>query len=300
MNVDDARRRAADRLAGVSETPQLDADVLLASVLDTNRVGLLARGLDDISNAELEIFERLVERRVGGEPVAYITGRKAFRLIELMVDRRVLVPRPETEMLVDVGLLAMRAMPGSRAVLDVGTGSGAVALALASELWMAGRDDVAITASDISQDALEVAGENRRRLGLDGIVELTQADVLEGLGERFDVILANLPYLRDDQRHPSTACEPDLALYAGEDGLDVYRRLFEQAQGALTEGGIIACEVDPGQAEAVTELARRWVQGEQAVLKDLAGRERVLLAGVVDMVHTVTETFGHGARLEGH
>jgi release factor glutamine methyltransferase len=296
VNVATARSHAATRLAGASDTPQLDSDVLLGHALGLSRAGLIARAGDVLASADAERFWAFIERRLAGEPIAYITGRKAFRMIELIVDERVLVPRPETEMLVEIGLLGLGMRPGHRCVLDVGTGSGAVGLALASELRARGRHDVSISASDISQDAIDVARANRRRLRLDIAVELVRADLLEGLSGPFDMVLANLPYLRVDQRHPSTAREPDLALYAGAEGMDVYRRLLEQLPGALALDGVIACEIDPGQAQAVRELACRIVPGEARVLKDLAGRERVLLAGAVDIVRTVAETFEHGDR----
>lgn len=296
MIVAEARAAAIRRLAGLSDSPSLDVDLLLAAALGTDRAGVISRSRDELPAEAGERFDRLLERRLAGEPVAYILGRKGFRDIELLIDERVLVPRPETELLVEIGLAALARMPGSRRVADVGTGSGAIALALAHELAQRGRGDVEIVASDISQEALDLAAVNRARLGLEGRVRLERRDLLSGASGPFDVVLANLPYLRDDQRHPSTAREPELALYAGADGLDLYRSLLAQAGPLLAPGGIIACEIDPEQAEAMLALAAAHIPGEAVIVHDLAGLARVLVAGDVDIVRTVAETCDYGAR----
>lgn len=296
MLVSEARAFGVRQLEAGSDSPRLDTDVLLAAALGTSRAGIFARRAEALPAAVEERFRRMISRRRAGEPVAYVVGLKSFRLIDLVVDARVLVPRPETEMLVEIGLLALQRMPGRRRVVDVGTGSGAIALALADELRSAGRADVEVIASDISHEALRVAEENRQRLGLVRQVALEQRDLLTGHVEPFDVVLTNLPYLREDQRHRSTIREPDLALYAGADGFDLYRRLLDQAGPLLGDGGVMACEIDPDQAALALELAQGLAGSEARVLTDPAGRERVLLAGDVDMVRTVAETSGHGAR----
>jgi release factor glutamine methyltransferase len=140
-----------------------------------------------------------------------------------------------------------------------------------------------------------VAAANRAELGLAGRVKLLQADLLDGIDGEFDVILANLPYLRSDQRDPSTVREPESALYAGADGLEQYRRLWPQAAARLAAGGLIACELDPGQADEMERLAERHIGGEVATLVDLAGRERFVIAGAVDIVRTVVDTWPYGA-----
>jgi release factor glutamine methyltransferase len=230
QSVSEAARLLAE--AGC-DTPLLDAELLLRE------------------GAELE-------RRIAREPVAYILGRKGFRWIELSVDRRVLIPRPDTETLVEVALSL--AEPGAR-VHDVGTGSGAVALALKSE-----RPDLAVTASDASPDAVEVARENARRLGLD--VGFSVADALPP-GE-YELVVANLPYVREgewDELAPEIRLyEPREALVAGPDGLDAIRSLV----GAAPGGTLLALEHAPDQAPAVRALL-----AESRTVLDLGGRERV-------------------------
>ena len=173
--------------ASGSESPRLDAELLLAHALGVSRSELFMEPQRLVSGSAIRAFQELVRRRSAGhEPVAYLLGTKGFRHIELRVDPRVLVPRPETELLVEVAL----DLPAGARVLDVGTGCGAVALALASE-----RPDMRVTGSDMSEEALAVAAVNRERLGLD--VELVRADLLDGLGEEWDAILANPPYVAE-------------------------------------------------------------------------------------------------------
>lgn len=212
-----ALRRATARLEqSRSPTARLDAELLLASVLGTDRAGLVLRSADALPAAAEEAFSALVARRVAGEPVAYLTGRQWFRRLELEVDARVLIPRPETELLVEAGL----ELPAGARVADVGTGSGAVALALADE-----RPDLQIVGTDISPAALTVARANAARLGLG--VELREADLLD-VGP-WDAVLANLPYVAEGSPELASEVaryEPAVALYGGPDGLDLVRRLF--------------------------------------------------------------------------
>ena len=186
-----------------------------------------------------ERFWKLVDRRAASEPVAYILGRRAFRRLELDVDRRVLIPRPETELLVEVGL----SLPTGASVVDVGTGSGAVALALKDE-----RPDLRVVGVDVSADAVSVARANASRLGLD--VRVFTGDLLTGVG-RVDAVLANLPYVEDDAELPPDVVrfEPSCALFGGTDGLDLVRRLVAQATSEL-----LALEIAPEQAAAVAAL----------------------------------------------
>ncbi len=264
LTIGNARREAAGRLAEISETPDLDSELLIREVLSVDRTGLFLRERDPMPIEDQQAFEALIARRLSGEPVAYILGRKAFRSIELVVDPRVLVPRPETEQLVQIALEWIRSRPGPLRVVDVGTGSGAIALSLASEL--PDRDDVEIVATDVSPDALDVARVNRERLGLDR-VELVESHLLEAVPGTFDLILANLPYLRPDQRHASTVHEPDLALYSGDDGFDLYRELIAFLPEQLNPGGLFVGEIDPDQAGLATGTGA-------TIIRDLAGRDR--------------------------
>lgn len=272
-----ARREAAQRLSATSETAALDAELLLREVLGVDRVGLMLRDPEPIPADVDARFQELVTRRRAGEPVAYILKRKGFRTIELYVDERVLVPRPETEEMVSMALEWLASRPGQKRVVDVGTGSGAIALSLAVELD--DRDDVEIIATDVSEAALEVAAHNRRELALENRVQFMRADLLAGMDGPLDLILANLPYLRLDQRHPSTAREPETALFSGEDGFDLYRALFGDVGRVLANGGLVVAEIDPSQAEFGTQYATTATSLPVIVRRDAWGRERFLLAG---------------------
>ena len=270
-SVRDALGAAVDglRAAGV-EDPRLDAELLLAEATGWSRAALVADPGAGLPPAAARSFGELVRRRLRREPVAYIVGRKGFRRIELAVDRRVLVPRPETELLVEVALEL-----GPRRVLDVGTGSGAIALALADEL-----PEAEVVATDTSPGALEVARSNAARLGLEGRVRFEAGTI--PAGESFDLVLANLPYVaeRDWPRlQPEvTKWEPRGALLAGPDGLDAYRALFAQLV-VLSDPAAraVAVEIGEGQAATVAELVRAAGFGEVETRRDLAGIERVVL-----------------------
>ncbi len=249
-------------LAGVSGTPRLDAELLLCSALGVDRAQLVIDRDEPVGGAQGERFWKLVTRRAASEPVAYILGRRAFRRLELDVDRRVLIPRPETELLVEVGL----SLPTGTSVVDVGTGSGAVALALKDE-----RPDLRVVGIDVSADAVSVARANASRLGLD--VRVFTGDLLTGMG-RVDAVLANLPYVEDHAELPPDVVrfEPSCALFGGKDGLDLVRRLVVQATSEL-----LALEIAPEQAGAVAALVGDAGYTRVEVLRDLAGRERVVV-----------------------
>jgi release factor glutamine methyltransferase len=261
--VRDALSEATERLAGAGcDSPQLDAELLLAEVLEVDRGRLVIDASETVAEPALGRFEALVARREAREPVAYILGRKEFRRIMLSVDQRVLIPRPETEVLVEVGLTLA---PGAR-VVDVGTGSGAVALALKDE-----RPDLRVLGADVSGDALSVARANALRLGLE--VSFVEADLLEGLDGPFDAVLGNLPYVPEQvELDPEiSSYEPPVALYGGPDGLDQIRRLVAMAEGVP----LIALEV--GLAEAACTILRRTGFRSVEILNDLAGHERVVV-----------------------
>jgi release factor glutamine methyltransferase len=254
--------------AAGSDTPRLDAELLLAGALGVERVALVTDPRREVAGPAVRAFQDAVRRRSAGrEPVAYILGRRGFRHIELAVDPRVLVPRPETELLVEVGL----ELPAGARVVDVGTGSGAVALALKHE-----RPDLDVVGAEVSADALAVARANAARLGLD--VELVHGDLLEGVGE-VDAVLSNPPYVAERERATLAPeivrHEPPGALFAGADGLDVIRRLVPAA--ARSGARLLAIEVGAGQAAAVGELVRDAGFAQVGARRDLAGIERVVV-----------------------
>jgi release factor glutamine methyltransferase len=273
--VREALDAAVDALvaAGVEE-PRLDAELLLGEAMGCERAALVVDPNAEVPPAAGRRFGEMVRRRLRREPVAYVLGRKGFRHLDLMVDSRVLIPRPETELLVEVAL----ELQPSR-VLDVGTGSGAIALAVADEI-----PECEVTATDTSPAALEVARANAERLGLAERVGFTEGTVPEG-GE-FDLILANLPYVAERDwaslQPEVTQWEPREALLAGPDGLDAYRTFIPKCplllyRYAKQKKGALAVEVGEGQAPAVAELFREAGFGGIETRRDLAGIERVVL-----------------------
>jgi release factor glutamine methyltransferase len=265
-SIRDALAGGAAKLAVAGcESPRLDAELLLAAALGVARERLVVDGDRELGAAAAERYESLLARREAREPVAYIVGIKGFRRIDLAVDRRVLIPRPETELLVEVGL---GLLPGAR-VADVGTGSGAVALALKDE-----RPDLSVTGLDVSDDALAVARANAATLELD--VRFLQSDLLDGGCGPYDAVLANLPYVGvGAQLAPEIALyEPPSALFAGDDGLDLIRRLARRLDGVA----LLALEVGFDQADAVASLLGDAGFASVAKLCDLAGHERVVVA----------------------
>jgi release factor glutamine methyltransferase len=254
--------------AAGSDTPRLDAELLLAAALGLDRTALFAEPRREVAGPAVRAFQDAVRRRSAGrEPVAYILGSKGFRHIDLRVDARVLVPRPESELLVEVAL----ELPHGARVVDVGTGSGAVALACKHE-----RPDLDVVATDVSAAALEVARSNAAALGLD--VELREGDLLAGVRD-CDAVLSNPPYVADGERAslpPEIAHhEPPGALFAGADGLDVIRRLVPAAADA--GAALLAIEVGAGQADAVIALVRAAGFTEVGARTDIAGIERVVV-----------------------
>jgi release factor glutamine methyltransferase len=275
VSVREALGAAVDALAaaGVDE-PRLDAELLLGEAMGRGRSALVADPGAEVPPPAGREFGEMVRRRLRREPVAYILGRKGFRNLELAVDGRVLVPRPETELLVE---LALELRPAR--VLDVGTGSGAIALAVADEL-----PDAEVTATDASPAALEVARANAERLGLSERVRFLEGTLPpDGL---FDLVLANLPYVAE-RDWPSlqpevTRHEPREALLAGPDGLDAYRALIPEcslllSRYATQRKGALAVEVGEGQAPAVAELFAQAGFAGIGTRGDLAGIERVVL-----------------------
>lgn len=279
MTVAEALAAAAGRLAEAGiRTARLDAEVLLRHVLGTDRTGLFLRLQGPLAEGDAAAFRRLVARRLGGEPVAYLTGTREFMGLPFAVGPGVLVPRPETEFLVEWALDWLTERPAAT-VIEVGTGSGAIALALAAHLPASWRG--AIVAGEISPVALRYAAVNRERLGAGGRVHLVRGDLVMWCRGPVDLVLANLPYLRPEQMlaNPDLRAEPALALTGGDDGLAVIRRLVAAAPRVLAGRGGLGLEIDPSQVEAVRSLVTVALPAADVqILRDLAGLPRHVVA----------------------
>jgi len=270
-SVRDALDGAITAIAAAGcETPRLDAELLLANVLGVSRERLIVDRDLVVEGPAVRAFQNAVRRRaVEREPVAYIVGHRGFRRLEVAVDRRALIPRPETELLVEVALK----LPRGARVLDVGTGSGAVALALKDE-----RPDLLLSGSDLSEDALALARANGERLGLS--VSWLRADLLAGVPDEFDAILSNPPYVAESERGSLAPeilrHEPAEALFSGPDGLGAIRALLAQvAPRGLVK--MVALEVGAGQAETVSRLLSEMGFESVRRARDLAGIERIVV-----------------------
>ena len=280
---------SADYLAGKgSSSPRLDAELLLAESLSVQRIDLYVQHDRPLTSAEIDAYRELIVRRAKHEPVAYILGRASFRYLTLEVGPDALIPRPETEELVDVVLAWLRtrpmlpsgateSAPPAALIADVGTGSGAIALSLAAETGLP------VLGLDVSAAALALAERNRDALHLSELVELRATDLLDGVPDRsLRLVVSNPPYVSSGEY----AClepgvrefEPAVALLAGVDGLDAYRRLLPQAARALGPGGAVVLEVGDGQADPVVDLALAAGLCRPAVTTDLSGKRRIVRA----------------------
>lgn len=266
------------RTAGVGETQQLDAQVLLAHVTGAGRATVLAYPERILPAQQAAAYANLVARRAEGEPVAYLTGHREFMELDLITDRRALIPRPETELLVEAALAEVRARleRGETPIAaDIGTGSGAIAVALAVLEPRLPR----VYATDVSPDALALAAENAARLGVADRVSFVQGDLLDPLPQPMDLLLANLPYVapRASAELPASVrgYEPALALYGAEEGLGHIRRLFAQAPAHLRLGAALFVEFGYDQRAGVVTLAEAVFPGaEVRVGADYAGWDR--------------------------
>jgi release factor glutamine methyltransferase len=282
-SVGDLLARATVTLRdGGSPTPRLDAEVLLAHATGSERSWLLAHPEAEVPS---DGFDALLERRMGGEPIAYLRGFKEWRSLRIRTDARALIPRPETELLYELAVDEIRARMARDAAAIVAwepaTGSGAVTLALAlrfREALALGR--LRLIASDISADALELAAENLETHGVQSLVDIACVDLLEPAGTslpRPDIVIANLPYVPTDEAlapERGLGHEPRVAIDGGSDGLEVLRRLFEGVPERIAEGGTLLLEIGIGQADAVGALAPDGAS--VTVERDLAGIERVV------------------------
>ncbi|HUE76923.1 MAG TPA: peptide chain release factor N(5)-glutamine methyltransferase [Longimicrobiales bacterium] len=272
-------RKATAVLAsrGVADA-RLDAELLLGWVLGLRRLDLYLQHDRPLTGPELERYRGAIRRRLRREPLQYIVGETSFREIVLRVDRRALVPRPETEVLVGLVAAESRARAGGGVALDLGVGSGAIALSLLHE----GAFE-RVVATDVSEEALTLAGENAQRLGLSNRLDLRMGDLWCAVadGETFDAIVSNPPYVARGEG-PALApevrdWEPERALFAGETGLETIERIVAGAAARLVPGGLLALEVGATQGEAAGVLMEGAGFTDVRIAKDLAGRERVAL-----------------------
>ena len=285
MTIQQALESATERLAvdvHLRETARRDAELLLMHAAALRRTDLIAYPQRELAPVQTAALETALGRRLRHEPVQYITGTQEFYGLPLKVSAAVLIPRPETEHLVESVLSVLENLPHDRplSIADVGTGSGAIAIALATHLPQA-----SITALDLSTAALAVAQANARTYNLCDRIRFLRSDLLDGLSAQeregsFDAIVSNPPYVPTGDHetlHPQVReHEPATALYAGEDGLSIYRRLIPQAAAALRPGGLLAMEFGYGQSEALDEMLASWQ--DLFFVNDLQGIPRIVLA----------------------
>jgi release factor glutamine methyltransferase len=271
--------RLRQRLAPESDTAYLDAQVLLAHVLGRPRAWLLAHPEETLNLKQERSLEGALERLEGGEPLPYVLGHWEFYGLDFLVTPATLIPRPETEPLVEGALEWLRANPGRRRGVDVGAGSGCIAVALAVNAL-----DLHVMACDLSLPALKVAWQNACRHGVGERVLCLQSDLLPATGERFDLICANLPYI-PSERLPTLRVserEPRLALDGGMMGLHHIRRLLEIAPHRLAPGGLLLLEIEASQGAQACDLARRsFPEARLSVLPDLGGNDRLVKVRLV-------------------
>jgi release factor glutamine methyltransferase len=261
------------------ENPHLEAEILLSHALHMDRIRLYIDFDKEIDKKDLETFKGFLTRRVKGEPAAYITGSKHFMSLIFNVTADVLIPRPETELLIENAIELSKAFQGKISVLDIGTGSGIIAVSLAKFIG-----DISIYATDSSKKALEVAVENAKKHGVENKIQFIEADLFPKDDQRYDIIISNPPYIKTSDikglQPEIRNFEPLAALDGGPDGLDCYRRIAEKAAGYLKEGGFLLLEVASDSAKDVAVLIQDALKTKNLrIKKDLNGLERVIVAG---------------------
>ena len=274
LDAGQALKDTRTRLIGLSENPSLDAQILLAHMLGQDRSWVLAHPEANLSAAQVQQREQALARLESGEAPPYVLGEWEFYGLKIALTPDVLIPRPETELLVETALSWLAANPKRRRAADIGTGSGCIAIALGVHV-----PDLELTASDISSRALEVARSNFARNDLLDRVQLVQADLMEDLPGPFDLICANLPYIPSSRLDELSVArrEPRLALDGGPDGLTLIRGLLRQAKDELLLGGLLLAEVDDSQETSAAALARgQFPDATIDLLHDLAGKPRLL------------------------
>jgi len=280
-SINALRQQATARLiaANVVDVPQLTAEVILAHALNITRTQLLARSDETLTPEQLVRFQTDLARVVNGEPLAYVVGHREFYDLDLITDQRALIPRPETECLIEYALARFADHPAP-VIADVGTGCGAIAITLAKHLPRA-----RMIATDLSADAIELARTNAGRNEVEARIDFRVGDLLEPIGEPLDLLAANLPYI-DDKDWPFLAKtirghEPRMAFLGGPDGLDLVRRMLHDAPRIMRSGSLILMEIGAYQGEDVTAIARQSFPNARISIKpDYAGLDRLTVIEV--------------------
>jgi release factor glutamine methyltransferase len=275
MTVLEVLQRSADYLNKHEiDSPRLNAEHLLGHVLGRTRMEVYLEFERKLTEAELVPLRELVRRRGEGEPLQHLLGTVEFCGYTFVCDKRAMVPRPETEQLIELLVLEIRGQTSEVRIVDVGTGSGVIALSLAAKF-----PDAEVVATDISEDALALARENAERLGLAGRVQWIKGNLLENISERFDLIVANLPYISMQDRQSlarEVLHDPEVALFAGPSGVELLHALIEQAPARLKPGGLLALEVGTGQAASLIDLLREKKYHNIEAKNDYSGVSRFL------------------------
>ena len=272
ITIEECVRQLAQRLGPLSETASLDAQVLVAHHLGQSRSWSLAHPEALLSPSQYEMIGQAIARLEGGEPLPYVLGHWEFYGLDFLVTPDVLIPRPETELLVEKAIQWLEHHPNKRRVVDVGTGSGCIGIAIANHI-----SDVRIVMVDISHEALEVARQNAEKHRMSDRLDFEQADLLIGLPGPFDLVCANLPYIPTQKlaRLQVANREPHIALDGGTNGIGIISRLLEETKGYLIAGGMMLCEIEAGQGDQVLNLARQeFPQSLVQTLKDLSAKDR--------------------------
>ena len=274
INLGSWLRGATERLAGSSDAPHVESTAIAAFVLEHPREWLVAHPETELFDDQISIMEACLNRIVNGEPLAYITGRRSFYGLDFQVNPGVLVPRPETELLVECALNWLADHPDRRKVADIGTGSGIIAISTAKNC-----PDAQILATDISNNALETARGNAIDLGVSDRIRFQQTNLLGGIDERFDLILANLPYIPTTglEGLPVARHEPHLALDGGADGLVLIRKLVSQIPQIALPGACMILEIQYNQGDQMLHIVNQLPGTPRfSLLKDLAGLPRIV------------------------
>jgi release factor glutamine methyltransferase len=277
---------ASDLFSDLSETARLDAGTLLGYVLGKPRSWIVAHPDAQLDDRACKVLDKILTDVSNGIPLPYIIGHWDFYGLDFIVTRDVLIPRPETELMVDRGLEWLSGHPGRRLAADIGTGSGCIAVSLAVNLL-----DLKVYASDISTDALQIASQNVHKHGLEERIYLVCGDLLDPLPEPVDAIFANLPYIPTWKLDGLSVArhEPRVALDGGPDGLDLVRRLMAQYHGKVKPGGIVLLEIEAGQGPQAIQLAKDEFNGaEIRCYQDLAGMNRLISIALSDRSDTIS------------